>query len=275
MELAAAAVIIVGSRYGLPLSTTHCMVGAVTGIGLVEAVSGKRPEGATNNRAFNWLLLAKFFLGWVATLVIAALTAAAFTAQVCTKNSGIDLHGWQGCSPAQAQQPSSGESVHLLACIHELCPYPLPPTPTRLPVCLQGVYAPFKIDTNQRVDDTLQLNTTASESCKSPWGSAGAWPWPGACARRWLPLTSEAATAAAATAHHSTPHLVNHPADAIARGMAAFATSTNNVALGEAAAVMAQACDASSVPNPPTSFNYITGCVDTVMQTLNATTYGV
>lgn len=27
VELAAAAIIIVGSRYGLPLSTTHCMVG--------------------------------------------------------------------------------------------------------------------------------------------------------------------------------------------------------------------------------------------------------
>ena len=55
----------------------------MTGIGIVEAVSGRRPEGATgNNRAFNWLLLAKFFLGWVATLVVAALTSAAFTAQV-------------------------------------------------------------------------------------------------------------------------------------------------------------------------------------------------
>lgn len=56
VELAAAAVIIVGSRYGLPLSTTHCMVGAVTGIGLVEAVSGRKPESShTNNKhAFNW-----------------------------------------------------------------------------------------------------------------------------------------------------------------------------------------------------------------------------
>lgn len=40
-------------------------VGAVTGIGVVESVSGKRPEGAKSNRAFNWLLLAKFFFGWV------------------------------------------------------------------------------------------------------------------------------------------------------------------------------------------------------------------
>jgi sodium-dependent phosphate transporter len=78
VELSAAAVIIVGSRYGLPLSTTHCLVGAVTGVGLVEAVSGRKPEGATTTgrKAFNWLLLVKFFCGWVATLVVAALTSA-------------------------------------------------------------------------------------------------------------------------------------------------------------------------------------------------------
>lgn len=51
------------------------------GIGVVEAVSGRRPEGATGRQAFNWLLLIKFFCGWVATLVVAALTSAAFTAQ--------------------------------------------------------------------------------------------------------------------------------------------------------------------------------------------------
>jgi sodium-dependent phosphate transporter len=108
VELAAAFVIIIGSRYGLPLSTTHCLVGAVTGVGLVEAVSGRKPANATTTgrSAFNWLLLGKFFLGWVATLVVAALTSAAFTAQ--------------------------------------------------------GIYAPYRVDTNERVDDTLSLNTTAN-----------------------------------------------------------------------------------------------------------------
>lgn len=70
VEMAAALTVIVGSNYGLPLSTTHCMVGAVTGVGLLEGKKG-----------FNYMLLVKFFAGWVATLLVAALTAGAFTAQ--------------------------------------------------------------------------------------------------------------------------------------------------------------------------------------------------
>lgn len=38
------------------------MVGAVTGIGILEGAGG-----------FNWLLLLKFFAGWIATLVSAGL----------------------------------------------------------------------------------------------------------------------------------------------------------------------------------------------------------
>ncbi|PRW33685.1 2,3-bisphosphoglycerate-independent phosphoglycerate mutase isoform B [Chlorella sorokiniana] len=165
VELAAAAVIIVGSRYGLPLSTTHCMVGAVTGIGIVEAVSGHRPEGANaNGRAFNWVLLIKFFCGWVATLVVAGLTSAAFTAQ--------------------------------------------------------GVYAPFKTDTDQRVQDSLSLNTTAN---------------------------------------------------AIANNLTSFAATSNNVALSQAATIIAQACNSTMVPTPPTTFDAISACVNTAMVTLNNT----
>lgn len=70
VELAAAITVILGSRYGLPLSTTHCIVGAVTGIGILEGSKG-----------FNAILLVKFFLGWVATLIVAGFTSAAFMAQ--------------------------------------------------------------------------------------------------------------------------------------------------------------------------------------------------
>ena len=84
VEMSSAAIVMIGSRYGLPLSTTHCLVGAVTGVGIVETVSGRKPAnaGTDNKRAFNFLLLLKFFCGWVATLIITGLTSAAFTAQV-------------------------------------------------------------------------------------------------------------------------------------------------------------------------------------------------
>ena len=70
VELGAAATVILGSRFGLPLSTTHALVGAVSGVGLLEGRGG-----------FNGILLVKFFFGWVATLIIAGGTSAAFTAQ--------------------------------------------------------------------------------------------------------------------------------------------------------------------------------------------------
>lgn len=55
-----------------PRSTTHATVGAVAGVGLLEG-----------RRGFNWRLLCKFFVGWVATIIVVACTSAAFTAQVC------------------------------------------------------------------------------------------------------------------------------------------------------------------------------------------------
>ncbi|KAL4428574.1 hypothetical protein ABPG77_008886 [Micractinium sp. CCAP 211/92] len=169
VELASAIVVIIGSRYGLPLSTTHCMVGAITGVGIVEAVSGRRPEGATatNKHAFNWLLLAKFFLGWVATLVVAALTSAAFTAQ--------------------------------------------------------GIYAPYRLDTDARVSDAISLNQTAN-------AVAG--------------------------------YMFNNSAN-----------GANAALLAEQANVMLTACNAAAVPMPPVSFNPITACVNTVMTSLNMTTW--
>lgn len=62
------------------------MVGAVTGIGLLEG-----------RGAFNWRLLFKFFIGWVGTLIIAGATAAAFTAQVCAHGCGWVPGSLAGC----------------------------------------------------------------------------------------------------------------------------------------------------------------------------------
>lgn len=70
VEISAAAVVCIGSRFSLPISTTHCLVGAVAGVGLLEGRAG-----------FNWVLMLRFIVGWVATLVVAGLTSALFTAQ--------------------------------------------------------------------------------------------------------------------------------------------------------------------------------------------------
>lgn len=70
IELGAATVIVIGSRYGIPLSTTHCQVGATVGVGLMEGKKG-----------VNAMLLLKVIAGWVITLVVVGFTAAGFFAQ--------------------------------------------------------------------------------------------------------------------------------------------------------------------------------------------------
>lgn len=67
-ELSAAAVVMMASMFGLPVSSTHILIGAVLGIGLV-------------NRRTNWALMKPIALAWVITLPAAGLlSAAAFMA---------------------------------------------------------------------------------------------------------------------------------------------------------------------------------------------------
>ena len=61
-ELSAAAVVMMASLMGLPVSSTHILVGAVLGIGLV-------------NRNANWALMKPIGLAWVITLPAAASLA--------------------------------------------------------------------------------------------------------------------------------------------------------------------------------------------------------
>ncbi|MCF7520566.1 inorganic phosphate transporter [Neisseria sp. ZJ106] len=61
-ELSAAAVVMIASMMGLPVSSTHILVGAVLGIGLV-------------NRNANWALMKPIGLAWVITLPAAAVLA--------------------------------------------------------------------------------------------------------------------------------------------------------------------------------------------------------
>eukprot|EP00210_Caulerpa_lentillifera_P005518 g5277.t1 len=80
IELGAAIVIIIGSQYGIPLSTTHCQVGATVGVGLLEGTSG-----------VNLALLFKVIGGWLITLVVVGFTAAGFFAQGAYAPSILNL----------------------------------------------------------------------------------------------------------------------------------------------------------------------------------------
>ena len=62
-ELGAAAVVMLASTFGLPVSSTHILIGAVLGIGLV-------------NKQTNWGLMKPIAMAWVITLPAAAALAA-------------------------------------------------------------------------------------------------------------------------------------------------------------------------------------------------------
>lgn len=70
IELGSALVVIIGSRLGLPLSTTHCQVGATVGVGLLEGRAG-----------VNRWICGKTVIGWIVTCVIVGLTSGVLVAQ--------------------------------------------------------------------------------------------------------------------------------------------------------------------------------------------------
>ncbi|GMH39607.1 hypothetical protein BSKO_07505 [Bryopsis sp. KO-2023] len=71
VELSVAAVIVVGSRCGLPLSTTQCVVGGVAAIGLFQNVK----------KGVNYRYLVNVLLGWPLTMVVVGLLTAFFFAE--------------------------------------------------------------------------------------------------------------------------------------------------------------------------------------------------
>lgn len=73
IELSSALVIITGSRLKIPLSTTHCQVGATVGVGALE---NTRQCSGVNCKVFM-----KTAVGWIVTCVIVGITAALLTAQ--------------------------------------------------------------------------------------------------------------------------------------------------------------------------------------------------
>jgi PiT family inorganic phosphate transporter len=64
-ELGASAVILMATKMGIPVSSTHILIGAVLGIGIL-------------NKDANWGLMKPIALAWVITLPIAAISSALF-----------------------------------------------------------------------------------------------------------------------------------------------------------------------------------------------------
>jgi sodium-dependent phosphate transporter len=69
IEMGSSTVVILGAYYGLPLSTTHCQVGATMGVALLEGVRG-----------FNKWVMAKTAFGWVFTCVFVGCLSGLLTA---------------------------------------------------------------------------------------------------------------------------------------------------------------------------------------------------
>jgi PiT family inorganic phosphate transporter len=66
-ELAAAATVVVASRTGMPVSTTHILVGAVMGVGLARGIA-----------ALDLRVIGKIALSWVITIPVGGLLSVAF-----------------------------------------------------------------------------------------------------------------------------------------------------------------------------------------------------
>ena len=65
--IAAAITVVLASRTGMPVSTTHIAVGAVMGVGLARGFA-----------ALDLRVIASIFLSWIVTLPVGAFLAAAF-----------------------------------------------------------------------------------------------------------------------------------------------------------------------------------------------------
>ncbi|GAB5360293.1 hypothetical protein AAMO2058_000615300 [Amorphochlora amoebiformis] len=74
MEFASTAAVVVATLFQMPVSTTHCQIGAVTAVGLVS-------NGYKNVK---FSMLGQIVLSWIITLPFAGLTAAAFLSMIGT-----------------------------------------------------------------------------------------------------------------------------------------------------------------------------------------------
>ena len=70
MELGAALTVVLASRFGIPISTTQCLVGATVAVGICNG----------SWRALNWRVVAWCYAGWIITLPITAVLSGVLLA---------------------------------------------------------------------------------------------------------------------------------------------------------------------------------------------------
>lgn len=69
MELGTAFTVLFASKLGIPVSTTHCAVGAIVAVGWFKSHEG----------GVSWKLFKNIVIAWLVTLPVASLVAALLT----------------------------------------------------------------------------------------------------------------------------------------------------------------------------------------------------
>uniref|UniRef100_A0A914ENA4 Uncharacterized protein n=1 Tax=Acrobeloides nanus TaxID=290746 RepID=A0A914ENA4_9BILA len=69
IEFGAALTVLIASKIGIPVSTTHCLVGSVVAVGMIKS-----------GRGIDWKLFGNIAISWIVTLPAAGLVSAGIIA---------------------------------------------------------------------------------------------------------------------------------------------------------------------------------------------------
>lgn len=75
IEIGAAMTVLLASKIGLPISTTHCKVGSVVFVGYTNAQTNSAGE---KEQAVDWKLFRSIVYAWLVTVPVAAALSALF-----------------------------------------------------------------------------------------------------------------------------------------------------------------------------------------------------
>lgn len=105
-ELCSGLTVVLASAIGVPVSSTHCQVGAIVGVGLVK----DKDKTHLENSGVNWKLFGKIFASWIITVPFSALVAgiiAWLLSYAVTMSRGVDSPvSMPGSAPFNALAPN-------------------------------------------------------------------------------------------------------------------------------------------------------------------------